>query len=229
MDKNTVLNNKKCLLSASLICADMLNLRSELEALEKGGADYIHFDVMDGDFVPRLGLLPEMLKAVKAATKIPVDVHLMINNPEKYISDFAAAGAEIITIHVESTNHADYAVRMIKKLGLKAGVALNPGTPLSALDYLIDDIDLVMLMAINPGIIGHKIIEKIYDKIVQLKIRIANRPEMLIEIDGSVTFETAPKMMAIGANMLVCGNSAIFRPQEDTISNKLSALRAILN
>lgn len=229
MDQNTVQNNKKCLLSASLVCADLLNLRSELALLENGGVDYIHFDVMDGSFVPRLGLLPEMLRAVKTATKIPLDVHLMINNPEKYIPDFAAAGADIITIHAESTNHADYAVRMIKNLGLKAGVALNPGTPLGALDYLIDDIDLVMLMAINPGVVGHKIIEKVYDKVAHLKVKTANRPDMLIQIDGGVTFDTAPKMVAAGANMLVCGTGTIFRPHEDTIDNKLLTLRTILS
>lgn len=228
MDQNTASNNKKCLLSASLVCADLLNLRSELASLEKGGADYIHFDAMDGNFVPRLGLLPEMLKAVKMATNIPIDVHLMINDPEKYIPEFAAAGADIITIHAESTNHADYAVRMIKKLGLKAGVALNPSTPLNALDYLLDDIDLVMLMAINPGIVGHKVIEKVYDKVAHLKVKTAGRPEMLIQIDGGVTFETAPKMTAAGANMLVCGTGTIFRPREDTIDNKLRALRTIL-
>lgn len=227
-DKNMTSNNKKCLLSASLVCADLLNLRSEILLLEKGGADYIHFDVMDGSFVPRLGLLPEMLKAVKAATKIPTDIHLMINNPEKYISDFAAAGADIITIHAESTNHIDHAARLIKKLGLKAGIALNPGTSLRALDYLVDDIDLVMLMAINPGIVGHRIIEKVFNKIAHLKTMLADRPEMLIEIDGGVTFETAPKIIAAGANMLVCGNGTIFRSHEDTIDNKLSALRATI-
>lgn len=229
MAQNTALHNKKCLLSASLVCADLLNLRSEIVALERGGADYLHFDVMDGSFVPRLGLLPEILKAVKNATKIPLDVHLMINNPEKYIPEFAAAGADIITIHAESTNHADHAVRMIKKLGLKAGVALNPGTPLSALDYLIDDIDLVMLMAINPGIVGHSIIEKVYDKIAHLKTRLTNHPDILIEIDGGVTFDTAPKMVSAGANILVCGSGTIFRPHEDTIDNKLSELRMILS
>jgi len=228
MDKNVAINNKKFLLSASLVCADFLNLRADISALEKGGADFIHFDVMDGNFVPRLGLFPEMLKAVKSVTKTPVDVHLMINDPEKYIPDFAAAGADIITIHVESTNHADHAVRMIKKLGLKAGVALNPGTSLHTLDYFLDDIDLVMLMAINPGIVGHKIIEKTFDKIANLKTKLADKPNMLIEIDGGVTFETAPKMMAAGANMLVCGSGTIFRPHEDTIDNKLKALRIAL-
>lgn len=196
-------------LAASLICADMLRLEDEIRRLEGGGADFIHFDVMDGSFVPRYGLHPEMLKAIKSISDIPVDVHLMVQNPEPYIPNFILAGADYIVIHAESTPHLHRALKKIKDKGIRAGVALNHTTPLNYLDYILDDIDLVMLMAINPGIVGHKLIPQAMDKIKDLKRKIKHR-NILIEIDGGVTFESAPKMVQAGANILVCGSSTIF-------------------
>jgi ribulose-phosphate 3-epimerase len=208
----TNMTNNQYKLSASMVCADMLNIGSEIEKLEAGKIDHLHFDVMDGDFVPRLGLHPEMLSAMKKKTDLPIDVHLMISNPEKYIPEFVEAGADYIIVHAESTNHLDHCLRLIKKLGAKAGVGLNPATPLSVLDYILDDIDMIMLIAINPGIVGHKIIPKSYEKISDVKKKVEKYPNMIIEIDGGVKPETAPLMIKAGANMLVCGTGTIFKP-----------------
>jgi len=215
---------KKYQLAASLICGNTLNLESEIRSLEKGGIDYIHFDVMDGSFVPRLGLHPEILRAVKSITKIPIDVHMMIDNPDFFIQDMAKAGADIIVVHAESTKHLHRTVKLIRDAGVKAGVALNPGTPLNVLDYVLDDISLVMLMAINPGIVGHKLIPRALDKISELKERLVNYPDMIIEIDGGVTPESAPQMITRGANLLVCGTSIIFKP-DIAVGKKLKEVR----
>jgi ribulose-phosphate 3-epimerase len=217
-------NIKPYKLAASLICANTLDLKSEIRSLEKGGIDFIHFDVMDGNFVPRLGLHPEILKAVKSMTKIPVDVHLMIENPDFFIPELIKAGADIIVVHAESTKHLHRSIKIIRDAGIKAGVALNPGTPLSVLDYVLEDIDLVMLMAINPGIVGHKLIPRALEKISELKAKLADYPKMIIEIDGGVTPESAPEMISRGANLLVCGTSIIFKP-DMPVGKKLKEAR----
>lgn len=221
------MKNKKTLLAASLVCANPLDLQSDIKELEKAGIDYIHFDVMDGNFVPRLGLFPEILTSLKKITKIPVDVHLMIANPDNFIPAFIQAGADIVVVHAESTAHLDRSIRLIKNLGAKAGVALNPATPLSVLDYVLDDIDMVMLMAINPGILGHKLIPISMKKIADLKKRLHKHPKILIEIDGGVTFESAKTMVKNGADMLVCGTSTIFKPDQ-SITTKVKELRKTL-
>lgn len=205
--------NKKYYLSASLICANMLDLDSEVERIISGGCDYIHFDVMDGVFVPRYGLHPEMLSSIRKKTNLPVDVHLMTVEPEQYVKIFADAGATFITVHAEACAHLHRTLNTIKKNGAKAAVALNHATPLSVLDYVLDDIDLVLLMAINPGIVGHKLIPKAIDKIADLRNKLGTKyQDVLIEIDGGVTFESASKMLDAGADMLVCGSSTIFKP-----------------
>lgn len=218
---------KHFLLSASIICANALDLKKDIQQLEDGGIDYLHFDIMDGAFVPRLGLFPEMLASVKAVTKIPITAHLMIENPDNFIPAFARAGADIIIIHAESTKHLDRSIRLIKNMGIKAGVALNPATPLSFIDYVLDEIDLVMLMAINPGIVGHQLIPGTLKKISDLKNKLRYYPHILIEIDGGVTFKSAPDMIKMGANMLVCGSSTIFKPGKP-ISKKIKELRQLL-
>ena len=221
-------NTKPYKLAASLICADILDLKSEIRSLEKGGVDYLHFDVMDGSFVPRLGLHPEIISAIKSISKLPIDVHLMIDNPDFFIPELIKAGADIIVVHAESTKHLHRSIKLIRDGGAKAGVALNPGTSLSVLDYLLDDINLVMLMAINPCIVGHKLIPRALDKISELKEKLEKYPNMIIEIDGGVTPESAPNMINRGANLLVCGTSIIFKPNVD-LSKKVKEVRKEIN
>lgn len=199
-------------LSASIICADLLNLEREVKLLEKGKIDRIHFDVMDGVFVPRYGLPPEVLKFIHTQTNIPITVHMMVQYPEPYIDIFKGSGADTIAFHIEPVKHIHRVIQKIKARGMKAGVALNMATPLNCLDYILPDLDLVMLMAINPGIVGHKLIPQAYEKISDLKEKLTEYPDVLIEIDGGVTPESAPKMIKNGADILVCGNSTIFKP-----------------
>jgi ribulose-phosphate 3-epimerase len=218
-------------LAASLVCADPLNLQSEINQLEIGQADLIHFDVMDGLFVPRFGLYPEILTYLKKITRIPVDVHMMVENAEDYINDFKNAGADYYNVHVESTKHLHRVVKKVRDIGMKPGVALNPATSLSSLDWIIKDIDMVVLMVINPGILGHKLIPNMLNKIKALRefANQAGNESLKIEIDGGVTFESANLMIENGADTLVCGTGTIFRPHEDTISNKLNQLREKIN
>lgn len=205
--------NKPYNISASLICADILNLESELKKIEEGGCDYIHIDVMDGVYVPRYGMYPEIISAVRRISSLPMDVHLMVIDAEKYVNPFIDAGGTIITVHPEACTHLHRTLAAIKRAGAKSGVSLNHATSLSVLDYVLDDIDLVLLMAINPGIVGHKLIPKALEKMAELKRKISEKyPDIIIEVDGGVTFDSAPKMLKAGANMLVCGSSTIFRP-----------------
>lgn len=222
---------KQPLIAASLICSDPLNLQKDIYELIKGQSDFIHFDVMDGQFVPRYGLYPEILSYLTKITNIPVDVHMMVSNPEDYIEDFYNAGATFYNFHIESTAHAHRIVKKIEKTGMKAGVALNPATPISSLDYLIEDIKMVVLMAINPGIVGHKLIPNMINKISDLREYADKRgnKELLIQIDGGVTFESGVKMIDAGADVLVCGTGTIYRPHEDTISNKIEEFRKTFN
>jgi ribulose-phosphate 3-epimerase len=225
--KKTIKNNKKLLLSASLVCADMMNIKGELLKLEKGGIDYIHFDVMDNQFVPRFGLHPEILQSIKKNTQIPVDVHLMVNNPENAIPAFIQAGADIIVFHIESTPHAHRLIRQIKSAGIRAGIAINPATNLDVLDYLLEDIDMVMLMAINPGILGHKLIPEMMKKISDLNEKLKHHKNIMIAIDGGVSFDSAQEMVKRGASFLVCGTSTIFKPEGD-VDVKIVELNKLL-
>jgi len=218
---------KEPIIAASLICSNPVNIEKDLLELIKGKTDWIHFDVMDGQFVPRYGLYAEVLTALRTMTDLPVDVHMMVDNPEDYIDVFAAAQATYYCFHIEATAHAHRLVGKIKKAGMKPGIALNPATPVSSLDWLIQDIDMVCLMAINPGIVGHKLIPNMLNKIQSLReYAIANgNPDLIIEIDGGVTFDSCRDMIAHGADALVCGTGTIFRPHEDSISNKLMLLK----
>ncbi len=215
-------------IAASIVCANMLALESEVKLVEAGGADSIHFDVMDGLFVPRFGLHPESLQAIRSVTQLPVDVHLMVANPEPYLATFAQAGATMIAVHAEACQHLHRTVHLIKAAGVQAGVALNPATPLNVLEYVLDDISLVVLMAINPGIVGHKLIPGMMEKMSQLKDMIGDRA-IEIEIDGGVTPESGPEMVTRGATMLVCGTSTIFRPQEAPVDVKIREFRSRLD
>ena len=222
---------EKIKIAASLICADPINLENDLNSLVEGQADLIHFDVMDGSFVPRYGLYPEILKKLREnGIMTPVDVHMMVDNPEDYIELFANAGADYFNFHVESCNHPHRVIKKIIEAGMKPGIALNPDTSLSCLDWIIQDIEMVVLMTINPGIVGHKFIPEMLEKIKSLR-DLANKknPSLIIELDGGVTPETIPSMINAGADALVCGNGTIFRPHEDTIQNKVKYIRQVID
>lgn len=215
-------------LSASLICGDPLNLVEELNELRKADVDALHFDVMDGHFVPRLGLYPEMLRAIKSQADIPIDVHLMIDHPVAYAEKFIEAGADLIAFHIESDDGIAETIKYIKGKNVKVGLVLKPNTPLETLDPFLSEIDLVMLMAIQPGILGQKVIPETFERISSLAEKVRDYP-IIIEIDGGVTPETAPKMIEHGAHLLVCGTGTIYRPHEGTIENKVIEIRNIIN
>ena len=216
-------------LSASLICANQINIESDIKLLEKGKIDYLHFDVMDGLFVPRYGMYPEQLAAIKSISSLPIDVHMMTEEPHRYIDEFISVRANIIAVQVEACKHLHYTLKKIKDGGAKSGVVLNYATPLNVLDYILDYVDMVELMAINPGIVGHKIIPGIYKKISDLKQKInESGKNIIIEIDGGVNPDTASNMIKAGADMLVCGTSSIFKP-DISVDIKISEFRNSIN
>lgn len=208
--------SKKFAITASLICADPLNLEPAIHDILNADIDAIHFDVMDGICVPRFGLYPEILTYLRKLTDIPVDVHMMVENPEAYISTYANAGADMFYVHVENNRNLHRTLKMIKDSGMQSGVVLNMATPVYSLDYILDEIDYILLMAINPGIVGHGIISTIFDKIRDVKQRIATTA-IKIAIDGGVTADSSAKLVQAGADILVCGSSTLFRPQEGSL------------
>ncbi len=195
------------LLAPSILAADFANLQSEITMINDSVADWIHIDVMDGVFVPNISMGLPVVKAIKKHAKKPMDVHLMIVHPELYVEEFRKAGADIISVHAEACNHLHRNIEQIKSLGAKAGVAINPHTPVSVLENIIHDIDLVCVMSVNPGFGGQKFIEQTYNKILELKALMAKKSsKVLIEIDGGVNKENAAALMKAGADVLVAGN-----------------------
>jgi len=195
-------------IAPSILSADFGRLAEEIAAVEEAGADLIHVDVMDGHFVPNITIGPLIVAAVKKVAKTPLDVHLMIENPGQYIDDFADAGADWITVHTEASPHPHRLVGQIRGRGCRPGVALNPATPLEALDYLLDEIDLVMLMSVNPGFGGQKFIESSLRKITALQEKACQRGLKLdIEVDGGVAPATIARIAAAGANIFVAGSA----------------------
>ena len=203
--------SKTIKVAPSILSADFSRLGEEIRAVEAAGADLIHIDVMDGHFVPNITIGPLIVEAARKSTKLPLDVHLMITNPELYIADFTKAGADYITVHVETAFHLNRLVQSIKECdGVKAGVVLNPATPLSSLDCILTDIDLVLIMSVNPGFGGQSFIPSAMDKIRQLRKRIDDLGlKVEIEVDGGVKPENAAQIIDAGADILVAG-SAVF-------------------
>lgn len=190
----------------SILSADFAAMGEEVSEIEKCGADLLHCDVMDGIFVPNITFGPDMIKAIKKHTSLPLDVHLMIDSPERYIDAFASAGADIISFHVEACRHPHRTLSYIRSKGIKSGIAYNPGTSLDSLEYLLDETDLVLLMSVNPGFGGQKFIEKTLDKLNKAREIIGSR-DIMLEVDGGVTEDNAAKIKAAGANVLVAGSS----------------------
>lgn len=197
-------------IAPSILSADFSRLGDEIRAVEAAGADYIHIDIMDGHFVPNITIGPLIVEAVRKVTSLPLDVHLMIENPDRYIPDFAAAGADIIVVHAEATNHLHRTVQLIKSFGKKAGVSLNPATSLTALDYIIEELDLLLLMTVNPGFGGQSFIEACLPKIHSLRAMLDRRgSEAELEVDGGVKPSNIARISHAGADVFVAG-SAVF-------------------
>ncbi len=212
------------LIAPSILSADFARLADEVAAVERGGADLLHVDVMDGHFVPNLTVGPPIVESLKKVTKLPLDVHLMITNADAFIAEFAAAGADYLTVHVEACPHLHRTVQAIKERGVKAGVTLNPATSLHTIEEILPDVDLVLIMSVNPGFGGQKFIPSCLQKVARARQMIDRaQSRALLEVDGGVKVENAAQVLAAGADVLVAG-SAIFSSRDYAAT--IAALRA---
>jgi ribulose-phosphate 3-epimerase len=213
-------------LSASILSADFGRLAEQVQEAEQAGVDWIHVDVMDGHFVPNLTIGPAVTRAIRRATKLPLDVHLMIENPERYVAAFADAGADWLGFQVEATVHLERLIQQIKELGAKATVTLNPATPLNCLDYVLKEVDMVLLMTVNPGFSGQKFIRGVLPKVRRLRQRLDEEHlPVLIEVDGGVQLDTLGDLVAAGAEVFVSG-SGIFN--EKPIGENVRRLKDLM-
>ena len=214
-------------LSPSLLSADFARLGEQMRIVDQAGAQYFHVDVMDGMFVPNISMGIPVLESIRKITKKKMDVHLMIEDPQRYISDFSDAGADIITVHAEACTHLDQTVRDIKREGIKAGVALNPATPLSVLDYILPELDMVLLMTVNPGYGGQKLIPYTIDKVRELRSLLQRRGlKTDIEVDGGVKLDNVDELLDAGANIIVAGSAIFAGDIAGNVENFLEHLKA---
>lgn len=195
-------------LSPSILAADFKNLGEDIKRADQAGAEYIHIDVMDGDFVPSISLGMPVIQSIRSVTNKTFDVHLMVSNPERYIDDFATVGADIITIHAEACKHIDRTLNYIKQKGIKAGIAINPATSLTSLDYILDQVDMILIMTVNPGFGGQKFIDGMLGKVKELRTLLNSKGLTTdIEVDGGITIDNVKQIIDAGANVIVAGSS----------------------
>lgn len=218
----------KAKFSASMMCADFLNLEKEIKKLEKADIDYLHFDIMDGVFVPNIMLNNEMVKSFRKITKIPFDIHLMIINPEQKIKWFDLSPGDIVSVHYESTPHIHRAIQEIKNCGAKAAIALNPATPVCCIENVLQDIDMVLLMTVNPGFSGQKLINQTLNKIKKTRDILDSNgyKNIILQVDGNCSFENIPKMRIAGADNFVVGSSSVFS-KNSKIADALGQLKRL--
>ncbi len=216
---------QKIRIAPSILASDFAKLGEEVRAVSEAGADYIHVDVMDGHFVPNITIGPDVVKALRPHSRLPFDVHLMIAPADPYIEAFAQAGADIITVHPEAGPHVHRSVQLIKSLGKKAGISINPGTPLSAVKPLLDEVDLILVMSVNPGFGGQKFIPEAKQRLGHLREMIDRSERSIdLEVDGGINFETAPEAIAAGADVLVAG-TATFKGGPTAYAANIARLR----
>ena len=215
-------------IEASLACANFRNLEKDVLALTEGGIDYLHIDIMDGRFVPNFALDFTIMETVRQLTTIPLDCHLMVEEPERYVDRTAASGAVYIAIHFEATRHAQRVLQQIRDCGAKSSIVLNPATPITNLDYILDDLDMITIMTVNPGFAGQRFIPAMLTKIKDVNALLDARGHRFIDIqvDGNVSFQHIPAMVAAGATMLVGGSSSIFH-KDHSIKEAIAAMREL--
>lgn len=216
-------------IAPSILSADFSRLGEEVRAVERAGADYIHIDVMDGHFVPNITIGPMIVKAVRKMTQLPLDVHLMISDPDRFLDEFAKCGADILTVHAEAVIHMHRTIQFIRSLGVRAAVSLNPATPLDVLEYVLEDLDMVLLMTVNPGFEGQKFIPSVLPKITRLReMAVARGCSLEIEVDGGIGPGSIARVSSAGADVFVAGSAIFYSEDYGKTIHQMRANMAVL-